>query len=116
MRFVKLIFLPVLALALMAYAFDCGTTPLADAMQCCNSMPCSSHGHHGQECCKTMPAMRAPFVQPSPVHDVSFSSVLLEAPPAFLDSTDLDSSARAVAARSHAPPIPHAPAPAPLRV
>ena len=63
-----------------------------------------------------MPTMRAPFVQPSPVHDVSFSSVLLEAPPAFLDSTDLDSSARAVAARSHAPPIPHAPAPSPLRI
>jgi len=116
MRFVKLIFLPVLALALMAYAFDCGTTPLADAMQCCNSMPCSSHGHHGQDCCKTMPAMRAPFVQPSPAHEVSFASVLLEAPPAFLDSPDSDSSARAVAARSHAPPIPHDPAPAPLPV
>jgi len=46
------------------------TTP-EQAMQCCNSMPCSSHGHeHSQDCCKTTQAMHRPFVQPSSVHCV----------------------------------------------
>jgi hypothetical protein len=48
MRFAKPILLAALAVALAAYAFDCGAlgTP-EQAMQCCNSMPCSSHGHRG---------------------------------------------------------------------
>jgi hypothetical protein len=58
-------------------AVDCeaATTP-EQAMQCCKSMHCSSHGRHGQECCKTMPTMPAPFVPPSSVHGASFSPVV----------------------------------------
>jgi len=59
----------VLVVALAAYAFDCGamTTP-EQAMQCCASMPCAPHGHDGQNCCKSMPSMHAPFVQSAVVH------------------------------------------------
>ena len=66
MRFAKPIFLAVLSIALAAYAFDCGaaTTP-EQAMKCCDSMSCSSHGHHAQDCCKTMPAMHAAFGSPT---------------------------------------------------
>jgi hypothetical protein len=58
MRSIKPLFVAILALVLGAYAFDCeaATTP-EQAMQCCKSMLCSSHGHHGQDCCKTMPTM-----------------------------------------------------------
>jgi hypothetical protein len=42
------VLLTSLAVALAAYAFDreAATTP-EQAVQCCNSMHCSSHGHHG---------------------------------------------------------------------
>jgi hypothetical protein len=66
MRLAKPTFLAVLAVALAAYAFDCGaTTTPEQAMQCCNSMPCSSHGHHGQDCCKTMVSSQSPSVLPA---------------------------------------------------
>jgi len=117
MRLVRPFFLAVLAFALAAYAFDCGaaTTP-EKAMQCCDSMPCSSHGHHAQDCCKTMPAMHAPFVQPSSVHGVSYSPAVLAVLPATGKSLALDSSDRAIAAHCHAPPIRSSPAPLPLRI
>jgi hypothetical protein len=117
MRLARPIFLAVLAVALAAYAFDCGAamTP-GQAMQCCNSMPCSSHGHHAQDCCKTMPAMHAPFVQPSSVHNVSYSPVVLAVLPATGKSFVLDSPDRVVAAHCHAPPILYARAPLPLRI
>src|SRR6266446_5179227 len=75
MRLAKTILLAVLAVALAGYAFDCGaaTTP-EQAMQCCNSMHCtSSHGHHGQDCCKTMPRTHAAFLQPSTERGVTHS-------------------------------------------
>jgi hypothetical protein len=117
MGLAKPIFLAVLAAALSAYAFDCGaaTTP-EQAMQCCNSMPCSSHGHHGQDCCKTMPAMHAPFVQPSSVRGVSYSPVVFAVLPETSESLALGSSNRVIAAHCHAPPIRSAPAPIPLRI
>ena len=107
----------VVAVALAAYAFDCSamTTP-EQAMQCCNSMPCSSHGHHGQDCCKTMQAMHAPFVQPPSVHSISFANVVFAVLPASGESLVIDSSARFVAAQSHAPPIFCSWAPRPLRI
>ncbi len=117
MRLVRPFFLAVLAITLAAYAFDCGATATSEqAMQCCNSMPCSSHGHHGQDCCKTMPTVRAPFVQPSSVHAVSFSPLVAAILPATGKSDTLDSSIRVIAAHFHAPPIHHAPAPLPLRI
>ena len=117
MYFAKLILLAALAVALAAYAFDCGamTTP-EQAMQCCNSMPCSSQGHHGQDCCKTMPAMHAPFVQPSFGHGIPYSPVMVAGLTTFDESHAEDSSARTIAEHSHAPPIVFSPAPPSLRI
>jgi hypothetical protein len=117
MRFAKPIFLAALAVALAAYAFDCGATTTAEqAMQCCSSMPCSSHGHHAQDCCKTMQAMHAPFVQPSSVHGVSYSPLVFAVLPASSEPLAPGSSNRMIAAHCHAPPIRSAPAPIPLRI
>ena len=117
MRLAKSILLAVLAVAVAVYASDCGaTTTPEQAKQCCDSMPCASHGHHGQECCKTMPSMQAPFVQPSSVHGISFSPVLIAVMPASLQSHGLDASARGIAAQCHAPPIRYAPVLRPLRI
>jgi hypothetical protein len=117
MRLARPIFLAVLAVALAAYAFDCGAAMTPEqAMQCCNSMQCSSHGHHAQDCCKTMPAMHAPFVQPSSVHSVSYSPVVLAVLPATNKSLTVDSSNRVIAAHCNAPPIRYTPAPLPLRI
>jgi len=117
MRSVRPIFVAMLAVALAAYALDCGavTTP-EQAIHCCNSMPCSSHGHHGQDCCKTMPTVRAPFVQPSNVHGVSYSPVVLAVLPVAGESHGVVSSSRVIAALCHAPPIRYAPTPLPLRI
>jgi len=117
MRLTKAIFLAVLSVALAAYAFDCGamTTP-EQAMQCCNSMPCSSHGHHGQDCCQSLQAMRGPFGQPSSVNGVSYPPLLFAVLPATGKSHGLDSSNRVVATSCHAPPIRYAAAPLPLRI
>jgi hypothetical protein len=103
--------------SLTAYAFDCGpaTTP-EQAMQCCDSMQCSSHGHHGQECCKTMPTMHAPFVQTASVRSVSFTS-MVQAVLSASDAPDtMDSSVGVIAAHCHAPPILSVPTPLPLRI
>jgi len=116
MRLAKAILLALLTVALAAYAFDCGATTPEQAMQCCNSMPCSSHGHHGQDCCKTMPAMHAPFVQPSFVHGVRYSPVVVAVVATFDESHRADPSARTVVEHSHAPPIFYSPAPPPLRI
>src|SRR6201988_4095770 len=92
MHSIRPLFVAILALALGAYAFDCeaATTP-EQAMPWCKAMPCSSHGHHGQDCCKTMPTMHAPFVQPSSVQSVSFSPVVFAVMAASWESGDLDS-------------------------
>src|SRR2546430_5823658 len=77
------ILVAVVGLALASHAFDCfAAANTEQAMQCCNSMHCSSHAHHGQDCCKRMPSVRSPFVQPSSVHGVSFSPTLLAVMPA----------------------------------
>lgn len=117
MRFARPVLIAVLAVALAAYAFDCGamTTP-EQAMQCCNSMPCSSQGHHGQDCCKSMPTLHAPFVQPSFVHGVPYSPVVVAALTTFDEFHGVDSSARFIAEHSHAPPIVYTPASLPLRL
>jgi len=118
MRFIKPILLAVIAIALAAYAFDClaVSTP-EQAMQCCDSMPCSSHGHqHSQECCKTMPSMHAPFVQPASAHGPSFTPVFVAVLPALNASQGLDSSAAVLTAHCHAPPISPIAASSPLRI
>lgn len=116
MRLVKPIFLALLTVALAAYAFDCGATTPEQAMECCNSMPCSSQGHHGQDCCKIMPAMHAPFVQPSLVHGVPNLPVKVAVLQTFDGSHGLDLSARIIPEHSHAPPVVSTPTPPPLRI
>jgi hypothetical protein len=118
MRFPKLILLAVLAIALASYAFDClaMSTP-EQAMQCCDSMPCSSHGHqHSQECCKTMPSMHPPFVQPASAYRLSFSVVFAAVMPGFDALQDLDFSAGVLTTHCHAPPISLIAASSPLRI
>jgi len=109
--------LALLVVALAAYAFNCGaaTTP-EQAMQCCNSMSCSSHGHHAQDCCKTMQAIHAPFVQPASVKGVSYCFVALGVVPAAGKFLGLDSPDPVITAHCHAPPIRYIPAPRPLRI
>jgi hypothetical protein len=118
MRLMKPILLNVIAVAIALYAIDCGamTTP-DEAMQCCNSMPCSPHSQdHSQECCTTMPSTHAPFLQPASAHDLSFSPVLVAVLRSFSASQGTDSAADVLASHSHAPPIPQAAVPSPLRV
>jgi hypothetical protein len=118
MRCAKPILIALLALGLVGYALDCSAMSTPDeAMQCCNTMPCSPHGHqHGEDCCKTMPSMHAPFVQPSSVHGVSLLQMLLAVIPGVNASQRWDSSAHAVTAHCHAPPVLPAVAVSPLRV
>ena len=117
MRLARPIFVAVLTVALAAYAFDCGAAATPEqAMQCCHSMQCSTHGHQAQDCCKTMTEMHAPFVQPSSVHGVSYSPLVYAVLPETSQSPDLGSSNRVIAALCHAPPIRYAPAPLPLRI
>src|SRR5271169_6657206 len=117
MQFVKTIFLALLVVGLATFAFDCGATMTPEqAMQCCNSMPCSSHGYQGQECCKTVPSMHAPFVQPSSVRGISFSAVLVAVIPRSGESPDLASPANGISAHFHAPPVLYSPAERPLRI
>src|SRR2546425_11303792 len=62
MGLLRPILVAVVGLALASYAFDCfAAANTEQAMQCCNSMHCSSHAHHGQDCCKRMPSVRSPF-------------------------------------------------------
>jgi len=118
MRFTKPILLAVMAIALAMYAFDClaMSTP-EQAMQCCDSMPCSSTGHqHSQECCKTMPSMHAPFLQPASAHGPSFLPVFVAVLPGFDALQGLDFSAGVLTAHCHAPPISQIAASSPLRI
>jgi len=116
MRLAKPILLAVLTVALAAYAFDCGATTPEQAMACCNSMPCSSHGHHGQDCCKTMPAMHAPFVQTSFISGISYSPAVVAVLSTLVESPGRLSSAFIIAELSHAPPLAFWQALLPLRI
>jgi len=117
MGFARRVLLVVLTVAVGAYASDCGgmTTP-EQAMRCCNSMQCSSHAHHGQECCKTMPAIHAALGQPSSVQSLSFSPLTFTLVQALNDPQSIESAARMIAEYSHAPPASCSPAALPLRI
>ncbi|HET7841859.1 MAG TPA: hypothetical protein VFM21_09650 [Terriglobia bacterium] len=105
MHLTKTFLLAALALALASYAVDCSAlqTPQA-AMHCCASMPCS-HGHGQQDCCKNMPSMHVPFVQPASLHNVQFSLSVAAALPVVANSKALDGSALLATVYCHAPPI-----------
>jgi len=102
----KPLFLAVLSVALAAYGFDCDAMATPEqAMQCCDSMPCPLHGHHGEDCCKTMPTVHAPIAQPTLAHGITVSPLVFAVIPASDESHGLDSAARSIAALCHAPPI-----------
>lgn len=117
MHLFKPILMLALVVALAAYALDCGamTTP-EQAMQCCNSMPCAPHGHDGQDCCKDMPSMHAPFVQSASAQ----SAPQTHAGGAVLTTPRASNSARpthrTVGVQWHAPPAVSPPTFSPLRI
>ena len=115
---VKPILVAVVAIALSAYASECFAmaTP-QQAMQCCKSRHCASHGHHGQDCCKTMPTVRVSFGQPSSsMHRASPTPVVLALVAAHGDSRGLSPAVLSIAAHCHAPPILYVSAPVPIRI
>jgi len=117
MRFAGRMLVALLTAALAGYALDCvGMTTPEQAMQCCNSMRCPSHGHHGQDCCKSMPSIHAVLGQPSSAQGVSFSPLALGMVRAVDQSEICASSCRAIAEEAHAPPFLDPPAPLPLRI
>ncbi|HEY2459572.1 MAG TPA: hypothetical protein VGI16_02140 [Candidatus Acidoferrum sp.] len=117
MRSARTILPIVAAFVLALYAFDCSPMATPDqAMQCCESMHCASQAHHAEDCCKTMSALHASFVQPSSAHRASFTAILFAILPAFNHSRGLNSSAISAAAQSHAPPIPAFATPQLLRI
>jgi hypothetical protein len=117
MHLAKPILLLVLAAAMASYAMDCGAMlTVEQAMQCCDTMPCATHGSdHSQECCKTMPSMHTSFVQPA-ARGLSFSLVFVALLPGFDVTQPLDPPIGVLTAQCHAPPIPKAVKPSPLRI
>jgi len=116
MRLVRSILVVAIGLLLGVYVFDCEAMTTPDqAMKCCGSMPCAPHGHHGQDCCKTMPTMHAPYVQPTTVQRTPFSSMILAVAPPAGDALDLTRLERTTSAVSLAPPVFSPPTVSPLR-
>lgn len=105
MRIAKALLMALLGITLAAYAFDCvGAEQPQQAMQCCRSMPCRSHGHQSQNCCKTMSVAHAPFIQAPRATGFSVSIVAPAPVPGLASLLDGCSPEHIVAARSHAPP------------
>ena len=116
MGFCRPILVGLIGVLLAAYVSDCDSMATPEqAMRCCNSMPCSSQGHQGQDCCKTMPSMHAPFVQPATVH-AGFSLNVLAVLPASVESMGQDLSSVSATPAWHAPPLIPEPSPQPLRI
>jgi hypothetical protein len=117
MRFAGRVLVVLVTVALATYVLDCaGMTTPEQAMQCCNSMRCPSHGHHGQDCCKTVPATQVALGQPTSIQSIFFSPVALGPVQALADSPSIESSGRVIPEHSHDPP-PWCPLPAPpLRI
>jgi hypothetical protein len=117
MRFGKTILLSALVVALAAYAFDCDamSTP-EQAMNCCHSMPCASHGHHGQECCKSMSELHAPFVVPPAGQEIPFRPPAFVVLPVSVQHGGMGFSNLLIDADFHAPPIFSPPIQPPLRI
>jgi hypothetical protein len=114
----KPILLLIVAAAIALYATDCGAMTTPDqAMQCCDTMPCSSHSpERSQECCSNMPSVHAPFLQPASTQGLSFSPVFVALLPGFDALPGLHSTANIYRARSHAPPISPTASLSPLRI
>ena len=90
----------VLTVALVAYAFDCAPMATAEqAMECCKSMRCMSHHHHGEDCCKTMPTSHVDVGQPTSV-SIPFVHVTFSLAEPFIDSPSVTTSARLITDQS----------------
>lgn len=114
--FARSIFSAVLTAALIGYAFDCAPMATAQqAMQCCKSMQCMRHGHHGQGCCTEMPSTRDVVGQPTSASH-SFAAFALGRVQPLDESLNNASSIRRIADQSHAPPILSPPNILPLRI
>ena len=109
--------LALLTIAFGAYGSDClaMTTP-EQAMRCCGAMHCSSHGHHGQDCCRTMGAQHYPFVEASSAFSIFSSHVAIAAVTGALEAPRMDAPAFHVAVRCHAPPVSRVLASPPIRI
>jgi hypothetical protein len=117
MHFVKRIFLVALVVGLAAYSFDCGAAMTPEqAMKCCDSMPCSSQGQHGQDCCNTMPSMHPVFAQTTSAARVPFVPVVYALLQASIEFQQTDSLDGVITAHGHAPAILPASSFAPLRI
>jgi len=116
-RFARLLFVTAALISFLAYAFDCeGMQTPEQAMQCCNSMPCPSQGHHERECCKSMPSMHSPFVRVSASHDTGLSLRVLDVMTTSAEFSIPELSVGSIAAQCHAPPIFCSSFPLPLRI
>lgn len=116
MGFARHVFSAVLIVALGAYASDCAPMATAQqAMQCCKSMRCMRHGHHGQDCCKEMPSTRDVIGQPTSASH-SCTAVACGVVQPFDGGLSITTSARYIADQSHAPPILSPPTVLPLRI
>jgi hypothetical protein len=105
-----------LTIALAAYAVDCTAATPEQATQCCHSMRCASHRHHGMDCCKTMPEMRAALGQPLSTQGFSLINLAFGVVEAPTVSSNLGLSGPVAIAHSHAPPISSSPPLLPLRI
>jgi hypothetical protein len=117
MCFGKSIALLALAGAIATYAVDCSAmnTP-EQAMNCCGTMPCPPRHGNSEECCKAMPSVQAPFMQPPSMHGISYSPVIVAVLTLFDASHGIGSSGRPIVEHSHAPRIMYSPTPPPLRI
>ena len=117
MGFARRVLVVLLAVALAGWLLNCeGMTSPEQAMQCCQSMQCHSHGHHSQDCCKTMPSLHPAFCQTASGDGVSFSPIALGPVTAFDPWSNFVSASRIVAEHAHAPPAPEPATPLPLRI
>src|SRR5215831_5587759 len=98
--------LVVFTIAFATYGSGCLAMPTPEqAMRCCRSMHCSSHGHHGQDCCKSMSEAHPPFVMPASQHQQPSGHLTVAiVPECEAASPGLDCPFFSVAAQCHAPP------------
>jgi hypothetical protein len=113
----RAVLLVIAVVAFAAYGSDClaMATP-EQAMQCCNSMPCAPDSHHGQDCCKAMSAIHAPFVQAQPKHVVTVVQLGAVSASGLAQTAGICATGVSIARYSHAPPPAHSHPSPPIRI
>jgi hypothetical protein len=105
MRLTRTILLTAIVVALATYAIDCSDIVSPEqAMQCCNTMPCSPHAH-GKNCCESMPSTHSPFVQSASVGKITVPLLARAVLPAHAAHPEIPFAADVTVAQYHAPPI-----------